>query len=70
MTKSIMNKSVDAVANGSSSKVVAEIVLKIVSEKEPQWRYLAGADAETLYKARKDMNDQEFEKFLYKTLGL
>jgi NAD(P)-dependent dehydrogenase (short-subunit alcohol dehydrogenase family) len=70
MTKSIMNKSVAAIANGSSPKVVAEIVLKIVREKEPQWRYLAGVDAETLYKAKKDMNDQEFEKFLYKTLDL
>jgi hypothetical protein len=38
--------------------------------EEPQWRYLAGADAESLFKAKKDMTDREFEKFLSKILDL
>lgn len=70
MTKSIMNKSMAAVTNGSSPKVVANIVLKVALAKEPQWRYLAGADAEALFKTKKDMTDLEFEKFLCKTFGL
>jgi NAD(P)-dependent dehydrogenase (short-subunit alcohol dehydrogenase family) len=70
MTESIMNKSIAAVTNGSSPKIVADIILKIVMTEEPQWRYLAGADAETLFKTKKDMTDLEFEKFLCKTLGL
>jgi hypothetical protein len=70
MTKSIMDKSIAAVTNGSSPKVVAYIVLKVALAEEPQWRYLAGADAETLFKAKKDMTDLEFEKFLYKIFGL
>jgi NAD(P)-dependent dehydrogenase (short-subunit alcohol dehydrogenase family) len=70
MTRSIMDKSIDAVTNGSSPKVVANIVLRVAMAKEPQWRYLAGADAETLFKTIKDMTDLEFEKFLCKILGL
>jgi NAD(P)-dependent dehydrogenase (short-subunit alcohol dehydrogenase family) len=70
MTKSIVEKSKAAVANGSPSKVVAEIVLKAVMTEKPQWRYLAGADAERLFKIKTKMSDIEFEKFLYKLLGL
>jgi NAD(P)-dependent dehydrogenase (short-subunit alcohol dehydrogenase family) len=70
MTKSIMDKSMAAVTNGSSPKVVANIVLKVAMAEEPQWRYLAGADAETLFKTKKDMTDLEFEKFLCRILGL
>jgi NAD(P)-dependent dehydrogenase (short-subunit alcohol dehydrogenase family) len=70
MTNSIMNKSMAAVTNGSSPKVVANIVLKVALAKEPQWRYLAGADAETLFRTKKDMTDLEFEKFLCKIFGL
>ena len=70
MTKSIMDKSISAVTNGSSPKVVADIVLKIAMAEEPSWRYLAGVDAETLFKTKKDMTEPEFEKFLRKILGL
>jgi NAD(P)-dependent dehydrogenase (short-subunit alcohol dehydrogenase family) len=68
MTESIMNKSIAAVTKGSSPKIVADIILEIVMTEEPQCRYLAGADAETLFKTKKDMTDLEFEKFLCKTL--
>jgi NAD(P)-dependent dehydrogenase (short-subunit alcohol dehydrogenase family) len=70
MTESIMNKSIAAVTHGSSPKIVADIILEIVMTEEPRCRYLAGADAETLFKTKKDMTDLEFEKFLCKTLGL
>ena len=53
MTKYIMGKSVSAVTNGSSPKTVADIVLKVAMTEEPHWRYLAGADAESLFKTKK-----------------
>ena len=70
MTKSIMDKSVSAVTNGLSPKVVADVILKVAMAEEPQWRYLVGADAESLFKTKKDMTDLEFEKFLSKILDL
>jgi NAD(P)-dependent dehydrogenase (short-subunit alcohol dehydrogenase family) len=70
MTKSIMDKSVSAVTNGSSPKTVADIVLKVAMTEEPQWRYLAGADAESLFNTKKDTTELEFEKFLSEILDL
>jgi NAD(P)-dependent dehydrogenase (short-subunit alcohol dehydrogenase family) len=70
MTKSIMDKSVFAVTNGSSPKIVADVILKVATTEEPYWRYLAGADAESLFKTKKDTTDLEFEKFLSKILDL
>jgi NAD(P)-dependent dehydrogenase (short-subunit alcohol dehydrogenase family) len=70
MTKSIMDRSVSAVTNGSSPKAVADVILKVAMTEEPQWRYLTGADAESLFKTKKDTTDLEFEKFLSKILDL
>jgi NAD(P)-dependent dehydrogenase (short-subunit alcohol dehydrogenase family) len=70
MTKSVMDKSLSAVTNGSSPKVVADIILKVAMTEEPRWRYLAGADAVSLFKTKKDTTDLEFEKFLSKILDL
>jgi hypothetical protein len=44
--------------------------LKVAMTKEPHWRYLVGADAESLFKTKKDTTDLEFEKFLSKILDL
>jgi hypothetical protein len=65
-----MDKSLSAVTNGSSPKVVADIILKVAMTEEPRWRYLAGADAVSLFKTKKDTTDLEFEKFLSKILDL
>jgi NAD(P)-dependent dehydrogenase (short-subunit alcohol dehydrogenase family) len=70
MTKSIMEKSKAAVANGSPPKVVSDIVLRAVMTEKPQWRYLAGADAERLFETKTKMSDIEFEKLLHNLLGL
>jgi NAD(P)-dependent dehydrogenase (short-subunit alcohol dehydrogenase family) len=69
MTKSIMEKSKALIKMGSSSKLVAEIVLKIVNTDKPEWRYRAGEDAEKLFEARTNMSDAEFEKFLSELLN-
>ena len=69
MTKSIMEKSKELIKMGSSPKLVAEIVLKIVNTDKPEWRYRAGEDAEKLFEARTNMSDAEFEKFLSELLN-
>jgi hypothetical protein len=69
-TKSVMDKSLSAVTNGSSPKVVADIILKVAMTEEPRWRYLAGVDAVSLFKTKKDTTDLEFEKLLSKILDL
>lgn len=69
MTKSIMEKSKALIKMGSSPKLVAEIVLKIVNTNKPEWRYRAGEDAEKLFEARTNMSDAEFEKFLSELLN-
>jgi len=69
MTKSIMDKSKAAVANGSDPKVVADIALKIAKAQKPNWRYCAGADAEKLFEAKRQMSDIEFERFLDELFG-
>jgi hypothetical protein len=69
MTKSIMDKSKAAIANGSDPKVVAETVLKKAKTEKPDWRYCAGADAERLFEAKRQMSDTEFERFLDELFG-
>jgi NAD(P)-dependent dehydrogenase (short-subunit alcohol dehydrogenase family) len=69
MTKSIMDKSKAAIANGSDPKIVAETVLKIAKTEKPDWRYCAGADAERLFEAKRQMSDTEFERFLDELFG-
>lgn len=64
------NLSKTVVANGSSSRVIADIVLKAVMTEKLQWRYLEGADAERLFETKTKMSDIEFEKFLYELFGL
>src|ERR671919_117013 len=68
MTKSIMEKSKALIKKGSSARSVADIVLKIVNTKNPEWRYLVGADAKTLFEARTRMSDSEFERFIFESL--
>ena len=70
MTKNIMERSKNGVANGSPPRVVANVVLQVAMAENPNWRYRAGADAERLFEARTKMSDIEFEKFLNDLLGI
>lgn len=47
-----------------------DITLKVDMTKEPQLRYLVGADPESIFKTKKDTTDLEFEKFLFKIMDL
>src|SRR5215831_4386084 len=49
---------------GSSPDVVAKVVLKAVTSENPDLRYLAGKDIETVIEAKRNMSDEEFHKMM------
>ncbi len=65
-----MEKSKSTLKDGSSPKVVAELVLKVAKTVKQKFRYLAGADAEQLFETKTKMDEEDFEKFLQDTFGL
>ena len=64
----IMNKMqenlVSTIANGTSPKEVATIILRAITEDSPDRRYLVGNDAFELIDARKNSTDKDFEKII------
>jgi short-subunit dehydrogenase len=52
----------------SSADVVAKVVLKAVTSKNPSLRYLAGKDVETWMEAKRSMSDEEFHKVMKQNL--
>ena len=53
---------------GSSTDVVAKVVLKAVTSENPTLRYLAGKDVETWIEGKKSMADEEFYKMMKENL--
>ncbi|MDP9290680.1 MAG: SDR family oxidoreductase [Thermoproteota archaeon] len=53
---------------GSSSDVVAKVVLKAVTSENPRLRYLAGKDVETWLDGKRNMSDEEFYKMMKQNL--
>jgi NAD(P)-dependent dehydrogenase (short-subunit alcohol dehydrogenase family) len=49
---------------GSSSDVVAKVVLEAVTSENPSLRYLAGKDMETWMEAKTSMSDEEFHNMM------
>ena len=49
---------------GSSPDVVAKVVLKVVTSENPDLRYLAGNDIETVIEAKRNMSNEEFYKMM------
>jgi NAD(P)-dependent dehydrogenase (short-subunit alcohol dehydrogenase family) len=64
----IMNKMqenlVSTIANGTSPKEVANVILRAITEDSPERRYLVGNDAFELIDARKNSTDKDFEKII------
>jgi len=56
--------------NASSPELVAKVVLEAVTNENPNLRYPAGKDAETLLAARRNMSDEEFHKMMKQNLKL
>lgn len=54
--------------NSSSPELVANIVLKAVTSKNPNLRYLAGKDVEQWIKQKKNMSDKEFFNMIRQSL--
>jgi NAD(P)-dependent dehydrogenase (short-subunit alcohol dehydrogenase family) len=52
------------IANGTSPKEVASVILRSITEESPEHRYLVGNDAVELINARKNNTDEEFEKII------
>ncbi len=55
--------------NASSPEMVAEVVVAAVTNENPNLRYLAGKDAETLLAAKRNMSDEEFYKMMKQNLN-
>jgi hypothetical protein len=53
---------------GSSSDVVAKVVLKAITNESPILRYLAGRDVETWLGGKRNMSDEEFYKMMRQNL--
>ena len=56
------------IEGGSSTDVVAKVVLKAVTSENPSLRYLAGKDVETWIEGKKSMSDEEFYKMMKENL--
>ena len=55
-------------SRSSSPKIVAEAVLRAIKSKEPEFRYVAGEDAESIMNIRKNSTDKEFENWVYENI--
>lgn len=51
-------------ASGTDPKEVANIIVRAVTNENPQQRYLVGDDALALIEARKNSTDKDFEKII------
>ena len=56
------------IEGGSSTDVVAKVVLEAVTSENPSLRYLAGNDVETWIQGKKSMSDEEFYKMMKENL--
>jgi NAD(P)-dependent dehydrogenase (short-subunit alcohol dehydrogenase family) len=54
--------------NSSSPDLVAKVVLKAVTNENPNLRYLAGKDVETWLDTKRNMSDEEFYKMMKQNL--
>jgi NAD(P)-dependent dehydrogenase (short-subunit alcohol dehydrogenase family) len=51
-------------ADGTDPKEVTDIIMRAVTDENPQQRYLVGDDALALIDARKNSTDKDFEKII------
>jgi NAD(P)-dependent dehydrogenase (short-subunit alcohol dehydrogenase family) len=54
--------------SSSSPTIVAEAILRAITSKEPEFRYVSGDDAESIIKIRKNSTDREFENWVYENI--
>jgi len=68
LMKKLEENLVSTIANGTSPKEVANVILRAITQASPEHRYLVGNDALELINARKNSTDEEFEKIIVANL--
>jgi NAD(P)-dependent dehydrogenase (short-subunit alcohol dehydrogenase family) len=64
LMENIVSRIEHGLETGSSPDVVAKVVLKAVTSENPNLRYLAGKDIETVMEAKRNLSDEEFHKMM------
>lgn len=54
--------------SSTSPKIVAEAVLRAITSKDPDFRYVVGEDAKSIMNIRNNSSDKEFENWVYENL--
>ena len=60
MMQRIAANSTEAIKSGSSADLVAKVILDVVTNPNPNLRYLVGKDAKDWVANKKSMNETEF----------
>jgi NAD(P)-dependent dehydrogenase (short-subunit alcohol dehydrogenase family) len=70
ITQKMFSAFEEMLKNASSPELVAKVVLEAVTNENPNLRYVAGKDAETLLAAKRNMSDEEFHKMMKQNMKL
>lgn len=70
ITQKMFSAFEEMLKNASSPELVAQVVLEAVTNENPNLRYFAGKDVETLSAAKRNMSDEEFHKMMKQNLKL
>jgi short-subunit dehydrogenase len=70
ITQKMFSTFEEMLKNASSPELVAKVVFEAVTNENPNLKYSAGNDAETLSAAKRNMSDEEFHKMMKQNLKL
>jgi NAD(P)-dependent dehydrogenase (short-subunit alcohol dehydrogenase family) len=70
ITQKMFSAFEEMLKNASSPELVANVVLEAVTNENPNLRYFAGKDVETLSAAKRNMSDEEFHKMMKQNMKL
>jgi NAD(P)-dependent dehydrogenase (short-subunit alcohol dehydrogenase family) len=70
ITQKMFSAFEEMLKNASSPELVAKVVLEAVTNENPNLRYFAGKDVETLSAAKRNMSDEEFHKMMKQNMKL
>ena len=70
ITQKMFSAFEEMLKNASSPELVAKVVLEAVTNENPNIRYSAGKDVETLSSTKRNMSDEEFYKIMKQNLKL
>jgi NAD(P)-dependent dehydrogenase (short-subunit alcohol dehydrogenase family) len=70
ITQKMFSAFEEMLKNASSPELVAKVVLEAVTNQNPNLRYSAGKDVETLSAAKRNLSEEEFYKMMKQNLKL